>query len=329
MTVQDLLTEKLRPKKFNQLILTERVKSALGNGKLSQNIILYGSPGCGKTSSAKVLAAGSPSLYINISDESSVETIRTKITDFCSSVSVMDFGDEEDVAPIRENGLPIKIIILDEAEGGSDQFFKALRGTIEKYAKNCRFICTTNFINKIPEAIQSRFECINFDPINKAEENELRTEWTTKIKIVIGKLNITMDDDALAEFVNRNFPDMRSALNKIQSFNIQGIKNINSEKVKELNWDFEDLYKLLYEKPNPIENYKFIVSNYSSMVEDVMNKIGTEFIDWIAEKHPEKTNSIPSIIITTATHQAQRHQVIDPIISCCSLAFSIQKILNN
>ena len=133
--IKDLLTEKLRPKKFQHLILSDRVRNALGNGKLMQNVLLYSSPGTGKTSAAKVLAYGSPSLYINVSDESSVDIIRTKITDFCSSMAI-DFGEEENPdAPKMENGQPIKVIILDEVDGASDQFFKALRATIEKYAK--------------------------------------------------------------------------------------------------------------------------------------------------------------------------------------------------
>ena len=326
-TIQDLLTERLRPKKFDHLILTERVKTSLGNGKLLQNILLYGSPGTGKTSAAKVLAMGSPSMYINVSDESSIDVIRTKITDFCSTMAI-DFEDENENAPKQENGLPIKVIILDEIDGASDQFFKALRATIEKYAKNCRFIATCNYINKIPDSIQSRFECISFDFANRKEENEIREEWTKRLGHILGKLGIEADALALKELVDRNFPDMRSVLNKIQSFDIQGIKQLTSDKVKELNWDFEDLYKLLASKPNPIDNYEFILSNYSSMVEDVMSKIGTEFIHWIKEKHPERIKFVPNILITTADHQSKRHLVIDPVVSLLSLCFTVQKILN-
>lgn len=327
-TIHDLLTEKLRPKRFEHLILTDRVRTALGNGKLLQNVLLYGSPGTGKTSAAKVLSNGSPCLYINVSDESSVEVIRTKITDFCSSMAIDFESEESSNAPKQENGLPIKIVFLDELDGGSDQFFKALRGTIEKYAKNTRFLATCNYVQKVPDSIQSRFECINFDFANQQEEDEIKKEWKKRIGQILTKVGIAADGSALDEFIKRNFPDMRSVLNKIQSFDIQGIKTLTSEKINESNWDFEDLYKMLISKPDPIGNYEFIVSNYSSMVEDVMGKIGSEFIKWIKEKHADKAKFVPNIIITTADYQAKRHLVIDMTISLLALCMQIQKILN-
>ena len=146
--------------------------------------------------------------------------------------------------------------------------------------------------------------------------------------VILGKLKIKADEESVIELVDRNFPDMRSILNKIQSFSIQGVTELNKDKIQELNWDFEDLYKILVGQPNPVQNYQFVQSNYSSMVEDVMSKCGDEFIEWVSEKHPDKAKFIPSIIITVADHQAKRHQVIDPSISLLSLCFSIQKILN-
>lgn len=317
--IQELFTEKLRPQKFEQLVLSERVKNALGHGQVGQNILLYGTPGTGKTSAAKVLAKGYPTLYINVSDESSVDTIRTKITEFCS------------MAGIQEDGTlsPVKIVILDEMDGASEQFFKALRGTMEKFAKNRRFIGTCNFVNKVPEAIQSRFEAVNFDFINKEEEKEVREEWKNRMSKIFVKIGIKIEEDALEEFVARNFPDMRSALNKIQSFNIQGIKELTSQTIKELNWNFEDLYKVLMKNPEPYKNYEFIVSEYASKVDDAMNAIGTELVHWIQEKHPDKMKHVPAILIASASHQAQRHLVIDPIISLLSLAFTVQKQLNS
>ena len=143
------------------MILPQRIKDAFKNG-LQQNVLLTGSPGSGKTSLAKILSENSPRLFINVSDESSVETVREKITGFCSTISIMN----------EENAT--KVVVLDEFDGASDQFYKALRGTIEKFAKNTRFVATCNWINKVPDPIKSRFEIFLFDPVNKEEEAELK-----------------------------------------------------------------------------------------------------------------------------------------------------------
>lgn len=318
--IKELLTEKLRPKKFEHLILSERVSKALNGGVISQNLLLFGSPGTGKTSAAKVIAMGHPMKYINISDESSVEVVRTTITDFCSSMSALDDYDESKPR--------VKVIILDEVDGASDQFFKALKGTIEKFAHNTRFIATCNFENKIPEAIMSRFERVSFDFANEAERIEVQTKWSGRVRDVITRLGMNITDVALVEFVDRNFPDMRSALNKIQSFHTQGVKEITADKVRELNWNFEDVYRLLMSQPDARKNYEFIVSEYSTKVEDLMTALGSEFIGYIFEKHPEKAAAVPQIIIATAHHQAQRNQVIDPVVSLLSLVFTVQKQLH-
>ena len=317
--ITELLTKKLRPKTLAHLILPERVMSSLRNG-LSHHLLMYGSPGIGKTSAALVMASGHPYLYINVSDESSVDIIRTKINDFCSTVSVIE-SDEDGLSKT-------KVIILDEIEGASDQFIKALRGVMDKFT-NSRFIATTNYINKISEAIQSRFEALNFDMINQEEEREVKLMWKERIGMVISKLGMNITNEVLDHFVVKHFPDMRQALNKIQGLHIRGVKDITIDNVNEAAWSFEPLYKLLTSKPpDPYDNYQLIVSEYSTKVEELMVALGSEFISWIKENIPAKTPSIPQIIITVAAHQAQRSQVIDPVISMLSLCFTIQKVLS-
>ena len=87
--IQELLTEKLRPKELKHMILPSRISKIFENG-IGHNVLLSGPPGCGKTTLAKILSSGYPSIFINVSDESSVETIRVKINDFCSTISVVD-----------------------------------------------------------------------------------------------------------------------------------------------------------------------------------------------------------------------------------------------
>lgn len=313
--IQELLTEKLRPKELKHMILPARIKDSFEEG-LQQNVLLAGSPGSGKTSMAKVLIKSHPHIFINVSDESSVETIRTKIHDFCSTVSILD-GENK-----------IKIVVLDEFDGASDQFYKALRGTIEKYAKTTRFIATCNYLNKIPDAIRSRFQVYDFDPIDKNEELEIKSQWKERISKILNLMGINHDDSNLETFTKKYFPDMRSALNTIQRWNIDGVTDLTEQKINEIVWNNEEIFQIIIGSKDPVENYKLIVGQYSSRVDEVFSSLDSEFIVWLQEKHPTKTGLIPAIIITVAKHQAERNLVIDPVVSLLACIFSLQQIAN-
>jgi len=314
--IDQLLTEKLRPKEIRHMILPNRIRALFEDKGLNHNVLLAGSPGCGKTTLAKILSKGMPHIFINVSDESSVETIRTKINDFCSTISIMDGKSSK------------KVVVLDEFDGASDQFYKALRGTIEKFAANTRFVATCNWLNKVPEAIQSRFEVINFDPVNQEEEDQLKNEWKDRIRLILGKLGISIDDESLNEFEKEYFPDLRSSLNRIQSWVIEGTKSIDVSRIKDSAWSYEELYNLIFDSKDPAKNYQIIVGQYSSKVDDVMVAMGEEFINWVIKNKSTYAKIIPAVAVLVAQHQAQRQVVIDPVVSLLSLIFSIQKLID-
>jgi replication factor C small subunit len=313
--IQALFTEKYRPKDLSSLILPDRVMNKFKDG-LTQNMLFAGSPGTGKTSTAKAIVQqwDLPYLYINASTDTSVDVIRTRITDFCSTMSILDDRNK------------FKVVILDEVDGVSDQFFKALRATMETFASNSRFIATCNYINKLPDPILSRFEVINFD-FDKAEENELTKKYIKRVYEICKNEGLTIEKDALVEFVRRNFPDLRSTLNKLQGYKTQGTTNITIDDVKKFNSVYKDVFELIFNETDPIKNYQYLVGEYSNRVDDVLQTLGEEFIEYIQAEKPNAIKHVPQIAITVAEHQAQRNQVIDQVITLLSCVYKLQEIV--
>ena len=314
-SINQLFTEKYRPKNLEELILPDAVMNKFKDG-LVQNMLFAGSPGTGKTSTAKAVVNqfGLPYLYINASTDTSVDVIRTRITDFCSTVSIMD-------GP----GM-FKVVILDEVDGVSDQFFKALRATMETFASNSRFIATCNYINKLPDPILSRFEVINFD-FDKEEETELTKKYIRRVYDICKQEEMTIEKDALVEFVRRNFPDLRSTLNKLQGFKTQGTNNITVGDVKRFNSVYKDVFELIFNESDPAKNYQLLVSNYSNRVDYILQSLGEEFVEYIQQEQLQSVKHIPQIIISVAKHQQQRVHVIDPVITMLSCVYEIQGII--
>ena len=201
-----LLTEKYRPSTLEDLIMPERIRTKLNDG-VYQHLLFYGSPGTGKTSAAKALCNqfGHEYRYINASDETSVDVIREKISKFCTTASLTSLEGK------------MKVVILDEIDGVSDQFNKALKATMDSFSKNTRFIATTNHINKIPEAVLSRFEQINFD-FSKEEEAEQLKSYIKRVYEIVKKEGADIEKPALLELVKRKFPDMRNTLTVLQGY---------------------------------------------------------------------------------------------------------------
>jgi DNA polymerase III delta prime subunit len=313
--ITQLFTEKFRPKDFSSLIAVPRIKKELSKG-LIQNTLFYGSPGTGKTSTMWIMAQNHPTLYINGRD-AKVEVVGNQLGKFCSTISL--YGGTE----------KLKCVLIDEIDGASLAFFDAIKVPIEKYSKMARFIVATNYIQKIPEGVFSRFSRISFDPINNEEEEYLLDEYKKRVSLILNAAKITYTPEILHKFVKNEFPDMRQLMIKIQSLYLQEIKELN-EKNYNINYDYEDLFKLCLNTPDkPYENYKFIVSEYASRIDDALNALGVDFIEYIKSRVPIKIDKIPMIIISVAEHQAQRTLVIDPLITLMSCVYKIQIIINS
>ena len=209
-----LFVEKYRPSTIDDCILPSTLKKTfkdiLKSGDLP-NMIFAGGPGCGKTTVARAIASelGIDVLFINASEHGNIDTLRTTIRNFASTISLS--GEK-----------PYKLVILDEGDNLNPQSFQpALRGFIEEFAKNCRFVITCNFKNKIIEAIQSRCPIIDF-VIPVKERSRLASQMLKRVISILDNEEIKYDEQVLVELIKRHFPDYRRILGELQTYSLSG-----------------------------------------------------------------------------------------------------------
>lgn len=312
MTTNKLFTELFRPKTLDGLILPPRIMNELSKG-LIQNIMLYGPQGSGKTSIANILTEGYDTLKLNGSAENGIDTVRNQVVAFASAISL-------------ENGAEqIKVIRLEECDGLTPAAWDALRDTIERYADSVRYICTCNKFEKIPAFIKSRFNCIPVYPINKEEEKYSYERYCKYIGKIFSGIKISYTEDALQEFVKNYFPDMRSILNAVQSLYIQGATELDKNSIAKT-FDCSDLFEKIVTSSDPVENYKFVMSNYSSSPEDALLGLSKSFVEYIRQTHPQYSNKIPMYIITIAEYLQQLVTSPDHIIVLLACVYKLQLI---
>ena len=225
-----LWVEKYRPTNVDECILPTAIKDNLrefvAQGDIP-NLILSGGPGVGKTTTAKALIEelGLTYMMVNGSEESGIDVLRTKIKNFASTVSL--HGGR-------------KYLILDEADYLNPQSTQpALRGFIEEFHKNCGFILTCNYKNRLIEPLQSRCSTIDFS-VPKSEREQLAKQFFKRVMDILSKEDIKYEPKAVAEVINKFFPDWRKVLNELQRYSSSGridagiLVDISEVNIKEL-----------------------------------------------------------------------------------------------
>lgn len=220
MQIKDFLfVDKYAPQKVEECILPEEIKNTFINYRDKNripNLILYGTSGIGKTSAVLALAKELKMdfMKVNGSNEGrSIDTVRNKINSYASTISLSNTGK--------------KILLIDEADNLTFDAQKALLGIIEETQKNCVYVFTCNYVNKLLPAIHSRASSIQFKiPTN--ERPKLAAEFFQRLMFILESEGISYEKKILIELVQKYFPDFRRTLHELQRYTSSGELEINA-----------------------------------------------------------------------------------------------------
>ena len=287
-----LWVEKYRPHKIEDCILHPSIKETfqqyVKDGKIP-NLLLAGGPGIGKTTVARALCdeVGCDYLVINGSDESGIDTFRTKIKHYASSMS---FGGGR------------KVIIIDEADYlNPNSTQPALRGAMEEFSKNCSFIFTCNYKNRIIAPLHSRCAVVDFK--TNGSKKELATQFFKRVEYILNEENISFKKPVVAALVAKYFPDNRRILNELQRYSAGGtIDEGILASVGEL--QLNELLKAFKEKDFGGVR-KWVIGNLDNDPTRIFRTIYDTLYDEL------KPNSVPELVLILAKYQYQAAFVAD------------------
>jgi len=288
-----LWVEKYRPRTIQECVLPKGLNKTFSDiastGELP-NMMFSGTAGVGKTTVAKALCnmLDLDFIVINGSEEGNIDTLRGKIKQFASTVSLHG---------------SYKVVILDEADYLNPQSTQpALRGFIEEFSNNCRFILTCNFKNRIIEPLHSRCSVYDF-AIPNGEKPAIAGGIFKRVTDILEKEGVTYEQKVIAELVNRYFPDFRRILNECQRYSVSGnidsgiLVNLSDENVKSL---------MGYLKAKDFKSMrKWVVDNIDTEPQAIFRKIYDTMNDSL------EPGSIPQVVLILADYQYKNAFVAD------------------
>ena len=295
-----LWVEKYRPKNLDSYVgnenLKKKVSRYLKEGDVP-HLLLFGNAGTGKTTLAKLIVKNieCDHMYINASDENSVDVMRNKIKDFASSVGFK----------------PLKVIILDECDFLTPNAQAALRNLMETFSRHCRFILTCNYVEKVIDPIQSRCQVFGVTPPSKADV-------ARQVSSILGMENIKYEVDKIKILIDSGYPDIRRVINSAQRQVIDGVLDIDEKSV------IENDYKLKLLEYLQKSDMKTAFNSIRKLLADAkvrdytdLYKLLYDELDSYAEGHKA------GVILIIAEHQYMDTSVVDKEINVMSMIVKI------
>lgn len=297
MNEEFLWVEKYRPKTIEDTILPVDLKATFQqfvDQKNIPNLILSGSAGVGKTTVARAMLEqlGCDYIVINGSMNGNIDTLRNEILNFASSVSLS--GGR-------------KYVILDEADYlNANSTQPALRNFMEEFSRNCGFILTCNFKNRIIEPLHSRCSVVDFK-ISKKDMGKLAMQFMKRVVGILDTESVKYDKAVVAEVIQKHFPDWRRVLNELQRYSVTGsidsgiLANMQETSIREL-------INLMKDK-DFTEVRKWVKNNIDTDV----NVLYNQFYDSASQYFTP--DSVPMLVLHIATYQYQNAFSANPEIN--------------
>jgi replication factor C small subunit len=290
-----LWVEKYRPTKISECILEEsssKIFDGFIKNKEIPHLMLTGSAGIGKTTIAKILCneIGADFIMINASDERGIDTIRNKVKQFASTKSFSS---------------SVKVIILDEADSMTPEAQKAIRGVFEEFYRNCRFILTCNYKNKLIEPIHSRCSVIDFS-ITPSNKPTLALKLLNRVEYILTSESVKYDKEVLVQLIMKFFPDFRRLINELQRYSSAG--EINSGILSMNSIQINELIGFLSKKEFTNVR-KWVVDNIDNESDAIYRLVYDSLYDYL------KPGSIPEAVVIIAEYQYKSAFVADPEIN--------------
>ena len=295
-----LWVEKYRPSSLDTYIGNDHLKSKvsiyLESGDLP-HLLLFGRAGTGKTTLAKLLVKNIECdyLYINASDENNVDTVRTKVKNFASTIGFKD----------------LKIIILDECDYITPNAQAALRNLMETFSKHCRFILTCNYVERIIDPIQSRCQLFQIIPPSKKEVAQ-------KLHNILIEENVNSELDDIKILVDSGYPDIRRVINSAQRNVVRGKLKLDTGSI------IQNDYKLKLLKILETQNKKNAFKDIRQLLAD--NKV-TDFADLFRLLYDEVDGygkgHIAECILIIAKYELSDSQVVDKEINAMAMVVEL------